>query len=95
MNEVTNMAGKQILADERTLANIFRNMPAAVHARHIVQLPDSDAQDLDGDIAFNDAFCQMSGYTPHEIEALFENCLCRMVLEEDRAGDSDAVCLSA
>ena len=80
-----SMAGKQILTDEKTIVNIFRNMPAAVHARHIVQLPDSGAQCLNGDIAFNDAFCQMTGYTPREIEALFENCLDRMVVEEDRA----------
>ena len=80
-----SMAGKQILTDEKTIVNIFRNMPAAVHARHIVQLPDSGAQCLNGDIAFNDAFCQMTGYTPREIEALFENCLDRMVLAEDRA----------
>lgn len=80
-----SMAGKQILTDEMTIVNIFRNMPAAVHARHIVQLPDSGAQCLNGDIAFNDAFCQMTGYTPREIEALFENCLDRMVLAEDRA----------
>ena len=80
-----SMAGKQILTDEKTIVNIFRNMPAAVHARHIVQLPDSGAQCLNGDIAFNDAFCQMTGYTPREIEALFENCLDRMVLEADRA----------
>lgn len=80
-----SMAGKQILSDEKTIVNIFRNMPVAVHARHIVQLPDSGAQCLDGDIAFNDAFCQMTGYTPREIEALFDNCLGRMVLEEDRA----------
>ena len=80
-----SMAGKQILTDEMTIVNIFRNMPAAVHARHIVQLPDSGAQCLNGDIAFNDAFCQMTGYTPREIEALFENCLDRMVLEADRA----------
>lgn len=80
-----SMAGKQILTDEKTIVNIFRNMPAAVHARHIVQLPDSGAQCLDGDLAFNDAFCQMTGYTPREIEALFENCLGRMVVEEDRA----------
>ena len=79
-----SMAGKQILTDEKTIVNIFRNMPAAVHARHIVQLPDSGAQCLNGDIAFNDAFCQMTGYTPREIEALFDNCLGRMVLEEDR-----------
>ena len=79
-----SMAGKQILTDEMTIVNIFRNMPAAVHARHIVQLPDSGAQCLNGDIAFNDAFCQMTGYTPREIEALFENCLDRMVVEEDR-----------
>ena len=68
-----------------TIVNIFRNMPVAVHARHIVQLPDSGAQCLNGDIAFNDAFCQMTGYTPREIEALFENCLDRMVLAEGRA----------
>lgn len=80
-----SMAGKQILTDEMTIVNIFRNMPVAVHARHIVQLPDSGAQCLDGDLAFNDAFCQMTGYTPREIEALFENCLDRMVLAEDRA----------
>lgn len=80
-----SMAGKQILTDEKTIVNIFRNMPAAVHARHIVQLPDSGAQCLNGDIAFNDAFCQMTGYTPREIEALFENCLGRMVVEADRA----------
>lgn len=80
-----SMAGKQILTDEMTIVNIFRNMPAAVHARHILQLPDSSAQCLDGDLAFNDAFCQMTGYTPREIEALFENCLDRMVLAEDRA----------
>lgn len=80
-----SMVGKQILTDEKTIVNIFRNMPAAVHARHIVQLPDSGAQCLNGDIAFNDAFCQMTGYTPREIEALFENCLDRMVLAEDRA----------
>ncbi|MCI6268376.1 MAG: PAS domain-containing protein [Clostridiales bacterium] len=79
------MAGKQILTDEMTIVNIFRNMPVAVHARHILQLPDSSAQCLDGDLAFNDAFCQMTGYTPREIEALFENCLDRMVLEADRA----------
>ena len=79
-----SMAGKQILTDEMTIVNIFRNMPVAVHARHIVQLPDSSAQCLDGDLAFNDAFCQMTGYTPREIEALFENCLDRMVVEEDR-----------
>ena len=80
-----SMAGKQILTDEMTIVNIFRNMPVAVHARHILQLPDSSAQCLDGDLAFNDAFCQMTGYTPREIEALFENCLDRMVVEEDRA----------
>ena len=80
-----SMAGKQILTDEMTIVNIFRNMPVAVHARHILQLPDSSAQCLDGDLAFNDAFCQMTGYTPREIEALFENCLDRMVLAEDRA----------
>lgn len=80
-----SMAGKQILSDEKTIVNIFRNMPVAVHARHIVQLPDSGAQCLDGDLVFNDAYCQMTGYTPHEIEALFDNCLGRMVLEEDRA----------
>ena len=80
-----SMAGKQILTDEKTIVNIFRNMPAAVHARHLVQLPDRGAQCLNGDIAFNDAFCQMTGYTPREIEALFENCLDRMVLEADRA----------
>ena len=80
-----SMAGKQILTDEMTIVNIFRNMPVAVHARHILQLPDSSAQCLDGDLAFNDAFCQMTGYTPREIEALFENCLDRMVLEADRA----------
>ena len=80
-----SMAGKQILTDEMTIVNIFRNMPVAVHARHILQLPDSSAQCLDGDLAFNDAFCQMTGYTPREIEALFENCLGRMVVEEDRA----------
>ena len=79
-----SMAGKQILTDEMTIVNIFRNMPVAVHARHILQLPDSSAQCLDGDLAFNDAFCQMTGYTPREIEALFENCLDRMVVEEDR-----------
>lgn len=79
-----SMAGKQILTDEMTIVNIFRNMPAAVHARHVVQLPDSGAQCLAGDLAFNDAFCQMTGYTPREIEALFDNCLGRMVLEEDR-----------
>ena len=27
----------------------------------------------------------MTGYTPREIEALFDNCLGRMVVEEDRA----------
>ena len=80
-----SMAGKQILTDEMTIVNIFRNMPVAVHARHILQLPDSSAQCLDGDLAFNDAFCQMTGYTPREIEALFENCLDRLVVEEDRA----------
>lgn len=80
-----SMAGKQILTDEKTIVNIFRNMPVAVHARHIVQLPDSGAQCLDGDLVFNDAYCQMTGYTPHEIEALFDNCLGRMVLEEERA----------
>lgn len=80
-----SMAGKQILTDEMTIVNIFRNMPVAVHARHILQLPDSSAQCLDGDLAFNDAFCQMTGYTPREIEALFENCLDRMVLEADCA----------
>ena len=80
-----SMAGKQILSDEKTIVNIFRNMPVAVHARHIVHLPDSGAQCLDGDIAFNDAFCQMTGYTPREIETLFDNCLGRMVVEEDRA----------
>ena len=31
-----SMAGKQILTDEMTIVNIFRNMPVAVHARHIV-----------------------------------------------------------
>ena len=80
-----SMAGKQILTDEKMIVNIFRNMPAAVHARHIVQLPDSGAQCLAGDLVFNDAYCQMTGYTPREIEALFENCLDRMVLEADRA----------
>ena len=80
-----SMAGKQILSDEKTIVNLFRNMPVAVHARHIVQLPDSGAQYLDGDLAFNDAFCQMTGYTPREIETLFGNCLVQMVLEEDRA----------
>ena len=80
-----SMAGKQILTDEKMIVNIFRNMPAAVHARHIVQLPDSGAQCLAGDLVFNDAYCQMTGYTPREIEALFENCLDRMVLAEDRA----------
>ena len=80
-----SMAGKQILSDEKTIVNLFRNMPVAVHARHIVQLPDSGAQCLDGDLAFNDAFCQMTGYSPREIETLFGNCLVQMVLEEDRA----------
>lgn len=86
-----SMAGKQILSDEKTIVNIFRNMPVAVHARHIVQLPDSGAQCLDGDLVFNDAYCQMTGYTPHEIEALFDNCLGRMVVEEDRERFMQAV----
>ena len=77
------MAGNQILTDEKTIVNVFRNMPVAVHARHIAQVPTDGTPCMDGDVTFNDAFCQLTGYTPHEIEERFQGFLNRMVVPED------------
>ncbi|MGN0774883.1 MAG: PAS domain-containing protein [Candidatus Ventricola sp.] len=77
------MAGNKILTDEKTIANVFLNMPVAVHARHILQVPLDGMPSEDGDVAFNDAYCQLTGYTPREIEAQFQGYLSRMVVRED------------
>lgn len=77
------MAGNKILTDEKAIANVFLNMPVAVHARHIPQLPHDGMPGEEGDVAFNDAYCQLTGYTPREIEAQFQGFLSRMVVRED------------
>lgn len=77
------MAENRILTDEKTIVNVFRNMPAAVHARYVKQVPTDSSSGLHGDIVFNDAYCQLTGYTPHEIDTQFQGYLSRMVVPED------------
>lgn len=77
------MAGNRILTDEKSIVSVFRNMPAAVHARYVRQVSADSSSGVHGDIVFNDAFCQLTGYTPHEIETQFEGYLSRMVVPGD------------
>ena len=78
------MAGNKILTDDRAIANVFLNMPVPVHARHILKTPQDGEPVEDGDVAFNDAYCKLTGFTPREIEAQFQGYLSRMVVAEDR-----------
>lgn len=77
-------AERRMMADEKTIVNVFMNMPVAVHARHIAAVPEDGALDLAGSIIVNDAYCQLTGYTPHEIETVFGCELNRMVIDGDR-----------
>lgn len=79
------MDGNRILADEKTIVNAFASMPVAMHARHIVHTPLEGMPCVDGDIVINDAFCQLTGYTPQEIQTMFRGFLTRMVAPEDCA----------
>lgn len=81
---VRKMSGNRILSDEKSIANVFMNMPVPVHARHILKTPQDGMPGEEGDVAFNDAFCRMTGFSPREIEAQFQGYLSRMVVAEDR-----------
>ena len=77
-----------ILSDEKTLVNVFRNVPVSVVGWYI----GSDEQKCSrgktecakADIVINDAFCRMTGYSPNEIEARFAGRISEMVAEEER-----------
>lgn len=65
------MAGSKILRDDKTIVNVFRNMPVAAHGWHMGSA-EAGTERGEACAVFNDAFYQTVGYTPREIETLFD-----------------------
>ena len=76
-----------ILLDDKTLANVFRSIPVYVVSWHFIGSGEKraglDEEWAESSLVLNDAFCRMTGYSPTEIKALFDNQISRMMVEEE------------